>query len=94
MVERIITRNPVAPNPEQKVLVVLDVGIATEPNLELLKSRGYNYLCVSRHRPQDCSIKAGGESVTVYDSRKRPITMARAKHQHGGHWKLQVSSPA
>lgn len=63
-----------APNPEQKVLVVLDAGIATEPNLKLLKSRGYNYLYVSRNRPQDCRLEADGESVTVYDSRRRSIT--------------------
>lgn len=94
MVERIIAKNPVVPNPEQKVLVVLDAGIATDSNLELLKSRGYNYLCVSRNRPQDCSLEADGETVTVYDSRRRPITMARVKHQEGGDWYLQVTSPS
>ena len=94
MVEKIIARNPVAPDPDQKVLVVIDAGIATEPNLKLLKSRGYNYLCVSRNRPQDCNLEADGESVTVYDSRRRPITMARVRHQQGGDWYLQVTSPS
>lgn len=48
MVDGIISKNPVSPNPHQKVMVVIDAGIATEANLELLKERGYNYLCVSR----------------------------------------------
>lgn len=48
MVEGIIAKNPVSPNPDQKVMVVVDAGIATEANLSLLKERGYNYLCVSR----------------------------------------------
>ena len=29
-------------------MVVIDAGIATESNLDLLKKRGYNYLCMSR----------------------------------------------
>lgn len=31
-----------------KIMVVIDAGIATESNLDLLKKRAYNYLCVSR----------------------------------------------
>lgn len=48
MVKHIIAKNPVSPDPQEKVLVVIDAGIATEQNLSLLKASGYNYLCVSR----------------------------------------------
>ena len=37
MVDRIIAKNPAAANPEEKVLVVIDAGIATEDNLRLLR---------------------------------------------------------
>lgn len=58
MVDGIIARNPVPPHPGQKVMVVIDAGIATEQNLSLLKERGYNYLCVSRTKPKGCALKA------------------------------------
>lgn len=32
----------------KKALVVIDAGIAVEGNLEMIKAKGYDYLCVSR----------------------------------------------
>jgi predicted HAD superfamily phosphohydrolase len=31
-----------------KAVIVLDAGIATEQNLQLIEAKGYKYLCVSR----------------------------------------------
>lgn len=94
MVERIIAKNPVAPNAEEKVLVVIDAGIATAKNLELLRTKGYNYLCVSRTKLTDCTLKDEGRTVTVYDNRKRPITLAEIAHEEGSDYFLRVNSPA
>ena len=94
MVERIIARNPVSRNPEEKVLVVVDAGIATEANLQLLKDSGYNYLCVSRSKLKDYTLKDEGSKVTVLDSRRRPITLAEVAHEPEGDYYLQVNSPA
>lgn len=94
MVENIIAKNPVSPNPDQKVMVVIDAGIATEANLELLKKRGYNYLCVSRTKLKEYTLKDEGRSVTVLDSRKRPITLAEVEHEPGGDFYLRVNSPS
>lgn len=94
MVDGIISKNPVSPNPRQKVMVIIDAGIATEDNLELLKERGYNYLCVSRTKLKDYTLKDEGRSVTVFDSRKRPITLAEVEHEAGGDFYLRVNSPA
>lgn len=94
MVDGIISKNPVSPNPHQKVMVIIDAGIATEDNLELLKERGYNYLCVSRTKLKDYTLKDEGRSVTVFDSRKRPITLAQVEHEAGGDFYLRVNSPA
>ena len=33
---------------DKKAVIVLDAGIATEENLELIEAKGYKYLCVSR----------------------------------------------
>ena len=94
MVERIIARNPVSRNPEEKVLVVVDAGIATESNLQLLKDSGYNYLCVSRTKLKDYTLKDEGRKVTVLDSRRRPVTLAEVSHEPEGDYYLQVNSPA
>ncbi|CDN30778.1 hypothetical protein BN938_2595 [Mucinivorans hirudinis] len=94
MVEGIISKNPVSTNPNQKVMVVIDAGIATEANLGLLKERGYNYLCVSRTKLKDYTLKEEGRSVTVFDSRKRPITIAQVEHREGGDFYLRITSPA
>ena len=48
MVDNLIARNPVGVPEDQKVLVVIDAGIASQENLDLIKAKGYNYLCVSR----------------------------------------------
>lgn len=94
MVERIIAKNPVSPNPDGKVLIVIDAGIATEKNLELIKAKGYNYLCVSRTKLTDYSLKDEGRTVTVLDSRNRPITLAEVAHEEGGDYFLRVNSPS
>ena len=36
-----------------KETIVIDAGIADEDNLEMIKSKGYHYVCVSRHRLKD-----------------------------------------
>lgn len=94
MVDKIIAKNPVSPNPEEKVLVVIDAGIATEKNLDLIRSKGYNYLCVSRTKLTDCTLKEDGKTVTVLDSRNRPITLAEVAHEEGGDYFLRVNSPS
>ena len=41
---------------DHKPLVVMDAGIATQANLELVKQKGYHYLCVSRSKLKDYKI--------------------------------------
>lgn len=94
MVKHIIAKNPVSPDPQEKVLVVIDAGIATEQNLSLLKASGYNYLCVSRTKLKDYTLKDEGRSVTVFDSRQRPITLAEVAREEGGDYFLRVNSPS
>jgi len=94
MVESIIAKNPVSSDPDRKVMVVIDAGIATEANLGLLKERGYNYLCVSRTKLKDYTLKGDGRTVTVFDNRKNPITLAEVEHKTGGDYYLRVNSPS
>ena len=50
---------------EERTLVVIDAGIASEENLPLLKERGYNYLCVSRTRLKDYRLLDNHDAVMV-----------------------------
>lgn len=94
MVDKIIAKNPVSRNQEEKILVVIDAGIATEKNLALLREKGYNYLCVSRTKLTGYTLADNGRTVTVFDSRKRPITLAEVAHEEGGDHFLRVNSPS
>ena len=86
------TRTP--SDPERKVLVCLDAGIATEENLRKIKEKGYDYLCVSRTRLTDYEISEGCQSVKVLDTRKQEITLRQVKHEADGDYYLEINSPA
>ncbi|MCG2715836.1 MAG: IS1634 family transposase [Candidatus Marinimicrobia bacterium] len=44
--------------PDKKT-IIMDAGIATEDNLELIRSREYDYIVVSRNKPLDCLPNEG-----------------------------------
>ena len=54
-------------------VVVLDAGIATEENLQLIASKGYKYLCVSRAKLKD--YKAVENKLTVLMETKSSQTI-------------------
>ena len=93
MVDNLIARNPVGVSEDQKVLVVIDAGIASQENLDLIKARGYNYLCVSRKALTDYTVDADARTVTVYDSKKQPIRLQEV-HTAGEGYYLKIASPA
>lgn len=80
-------------NGSQKTLVVIDAGIATEDNLEKIKSKGYNYLCVSRRRLTDYELADDMKTVTVLDSRKQTISLREVKREADGDYYLEINSP-
>jgi len=62
---------------ESKPVAVMDAGIATEDNLAFLRTRGFDYICVSRSSLQGYSLPETG-SKTVLDNRKHPIEISFA----------------
>ena len=52
-----------------KQTIVLDAGIATEKNLELITSKGYKYVCVSRKRLKDYPSSTITETITQLTDR-------------------------
>lgn len=60
---------------KNKSLIVMDAGIATEANLALILSKGYDYLCVSRTKPKESDVLSRGKEVRIYDNRKQPVSL-------------------
>ena len=54
-------------SPDARQTVVMDAGIATEDNLALVREKGYDYVCVSRHRLQDLAVRQAGYSFDNED---------------------------
>jgi transposase len=63
-------------------LIVMDAGIATQDNLAMLRTKGYDYLCVSRSRLKDYqAVKQDGKPVVITDKRKSSIEMLLVKQE-------------
>ena len=84
MVDTLNAKTRMPNEPKDKVLVCLDAGIATEENLQKIKEKGYNYLCVSRRRLTDYEIAPDAKTVTVLDSKRQPIKLTQVKHEEDG----------
>jgi hypothetical protein len=78
----------------KKALVVIDAGIATEENLEMIKAKGYDYLCVSRSSLKNYKTGAGSTTLSVTDNRKQKIDLCRVKSGRNTDYYLKVESQA
>ena len=94
MIETLVARNPVPENPAERLLIVMDAGIATEENLKLVRESGYDYLCVSRTRLKDYELASDARTVTVKDCKSQDIYLTRVSHEEGGDHYLRIESPA
>lgn len=94
MVDTLNAKTRVPDDPKDKVLVCLDAGIATEENLQRIKEKGYNYLCISRRRLTDFDTTPDAKTVTVLNSKQQPIRLTQVKHEEDGDYYLEINSPA
>jgi len=63
------------------ITILLDAGIATEDNLKLLKSQGYDYVCVARNKPVDPDIIDMDKLITIKADKSNKITVALVKKE-------------
>ena len=77
----------------KKALVVIDAGIATEDNLKMIASKGFNYLCVSRSNLTKYTIAEDASMVKVIDNKKREIELCRVSSGRDNDYYLKVKSP-
>lgn len=78
----------------RKPVVVLDAGIATNDNLELLKKNKFEYLCVSRSGMNKYTVDSGSNPVSIMDKKKQPLTLQKVNVAGSDDTWLRVHSPA
>lgn len=60
-----------------KPVIVMDAGIATDDNIQMLKSKGYDYLCVSRSNLKAYYADTNTRPVIIKDKRDQPIELLK-----------------
>lgn len=60
---------------DKKPVVVMDAGIATDGNRALLRSKGYDYVCVSRSTLKEYSAQEKDSVVRIADKKEQPIDL-------------------
>jgi hypothetical protein len=90
---KIIDNLRIQTSTEKRAVIVLDAGIATEENLKIIKEKGYDYVCVSRSKIKNYSIKEGQETVKVQTKSNQEITLQVVKSSKIEDYILRVKSP-
>ena len=62
---------------KEKPVVVMDAGISTEENLETIRQRKYDYVCVSRSKPAQYN-KLTEKATKLSDNRNNTIEVTKA----------------
>lgn len=63
----------------RKPIVVIDAGIATDSNIEMLRNNGYDYMCVSRSSLKEYKAETGATPVQIKDKKDQPIELLKVK---------------
>ncbi len=78
----------------RKPIVVIDAGIATEGNIQMLQTEGYDYLCVSRSTLKEYYADIKTTPVIIKDKRDQPIELLQVKCSKNHDQYLWVKSHA
>lgn len=76
-----------------KAIVVIDAGIATEDNLKLIQEKGYDYVCVSRSKIKEYTIKEGAVLHHIKTQNKEEISLVRVHLANQTNYVLRIKSP-
>ncbi len=79
---------------DRKPIVVMDAGIATEDNVQMLRQKGYDYLCVSRSNMKDYYADTDSRPVVIKDKKNQPIELLKVKCTANNDHYLWVKSEA
>lgn len=77
-----------------KAVIVLDAGIATEENLQLIEAKGHKYLCVSRSKLKEYTVVKDRLTVLLETKSKQEVRLKAVKTDKNTDYYLQVKSKA
>jgi len=63
----------------RKPIVIIDAGIATDENLKMLKTKHYDYMCVSRSNLKEYYADTNSVPVEIKDKREQPIELMKVR---------------
>lgn len=75
-----------------KPLIVMDAGIATQANLDLVRSKNYHYLCVSRSKLKDYEIDPERLTVLLETKSKNEVVLKKVLTAEESDYYLEVKS--
>jgi hypothetical protein len=78
----------------KKAVIVLDAGIATEDNLELIEAKGYKYLCISRSKLKEYEVVQDRLTVLMETKSKKAIRLKAVTTEKNTDYYLEVKSQA
>ncbi len=73
-------------------VVVIDAGIATAKNLEMIRAKGYHYLCVSRTKLKNYEAIQGRLTVLLETKSKRQVRLKAVSSPGNTDYYLEVAS--
>ena len=77
----------------RKPIVVIDAGISTEDNLKMLKSEGYEYLCVTRSKLKDYKLNTEEQGIVkLQDKNGNKIEVCQVEKPESSDKYLYVKS--
>jgi transposase len=77
-----------------KPTIVMDAGIASEDNIQLLQELGYKYICVARGGLAKYSAVPDAEPIIIHDKKSQPITLKQVQVDGWNDRQLLVHSTA
>jgi hypothetical protein len=78
----------------RKPIVVMDAGIATRKNIQMLRDKGYDYMCVSRSGLKNYYADIHSTPVRITDRKDQPIELLKVKVDADNDHYLWVKSHA
>jgi hypothetical protein len=77
-----------------KAVAVIDAGIATDENLEMLTANDFDYVCVSRCKIKDYRIAPGSVPIETEDKKKQKIKLQKVISEKHNDFFLKIDSEA
>jgi len=75
-------------------IVVIDAGIATDENLEMLVENDFDYVCVSRSKLKKYTIDPSCSPVEIEDKKKQKIRLQKVVNEKHNDFFLKIDSEA